>query len=651
MSINNPGQEIVNQLIDLFKQEQYSDALEKVDECLEEFPTSEVLLNIKASVCKSMGNIELAEKYYLKSIELNPKYPKAYNNLGILLLENGNFEGAESLFMEAISIDENFHEAFNNLGNSLLMQRKFLAAENYFKRAISLNKNFIDPYINLGISYQKNNKIKDAEKVYIRALGIDSKNPKVHFNLGVLYDQTKEIPKAIQAYKNAFKLNNHYVVAKSKYIFLNRLICHFENQESNEINFNKDENASSDAIDPFSMLAIDKNPSSQLGRARKWSQVKYGNFNMGGFINGKRKNKKLRIAYLSADFKEHPVGYQIKKIIRLHDREKIEVFGYSFANNSPSEMYELFSKNFDKFTDLSTLNLNQALNIIRKDEIDIAIDLHGYTNNAWTEIFASRVAPIQINHVGYPGTMGSSFHDYIIADSFVIPKENQKYFSEKIIYMPDQYQPQDNDLKIPSNLFDRSKFNLPDKSFVFCAINNSYKISIEVFRVWIYLLSKIENSFLWCLESNSFMKENILNELEKFNIPKSRVIFSGRVSHEDYLAQFKLADLFLDTFDYNAGTTASNALYAGLPVITKSGSTFASRMAGSFLNSLDMQELITYSNEEYTELALKLAKDRKLLAGIKEKLLKNIKTKPLFNSEKYAKDFDEVLIKTYNTHS
>ena len=314
-------------------------------------------------------------------------------------------------------------------------------------------------------------------------------------------------------------------------------------------------------------------------------------------------------------------------------------------------MYELFSKNFDKFTDLSTLNLNQALNIIRKDEIDIAIDLHGYTNNAWTEIFASRVAPIQINHVGYPGTMGSSFHDYIIADSFVIPKGNQKYFSEKIIYMPDQYQPQDNDLKIPSNLFDRSKFNLPDKSFVFCAINNSYKISIEVFRVWIYLLSKIENSFLWCLESNSFMKENILNELEKFNIPKSRVIFSGRVSHEDYLAQFKLADLFLDTFDYNAGTTASNALYAGLPVITKSGSTFASRMAGSFLNSLDMQELITYSNEEYTELALKLAKDRKLLAGIKEKLLKNIKTKPLFNSEKYAKDFDEVLIKTYDTHS
>jgi len=651
MSINNPGQEIVNHLIDLFKQEKYSDATEKVDEYLEEFPKSEVLFNIKASVCKSMGDKELAEKYYLKSIELNKKYAKSYNNLGVLFLENGNFEKAESLFMESISIDKNFQEAFNNLGNSLLMQRKFLAAENYFKRAISLNKNFIDPYLNLGISYQKNNKIKDAENIYIRALGIDSKNPKVHFNLGVLYDQTKEIPKAIQAYKNAFKLNNHYVSAKSKYIFLSRLICHFENQESNEINFNKDENDSSEAIDPFSMLAIDKNPSSQLERARKWSEVKYENLTTGKLFNRKKKNKKLRIAYISADFKEHPVGYQIKKIIRLHDREKIEVFGYSLANNSPSEMYNYFSKIFDKFIDISSLNLHQAIETIRKDEIDIAIDLHGHTNNAWTEIFASRVAPIQINHVGFPGTMGSSFHDYIIADNFVIPEESQQYFSERVIYMPDQYQPQDNDLKIPSNLVDRSKLKLEKSSFVFCVINNSYKISLEVFRVWISLLSKIEGSFLWVLESNSFMKENILKELEKFNIPKRRIIFSGRVSHEDYLSQFKLADLFLDTFDYNAGTTASNALYAGLPVITKSGSTFSSRMAGSFLNSLGMQELITYSNQEYTELALKLATDRELLAGIKEKLLRNIKTKPLFNSEKYAKDFDKVLIKTYDTHS
>ena len=648
--MNNPGQEILSQVIDLFQQEKYSAAIEIIDKYLIEFPISEVLFNIKASVCKSMGNTELSEKYYLKSIELNPKYPKAYNNLGILLLENGNFEEAESLFMKAISRDENFQEAFNNLGNSLLMQRKFLAAENYFKRAISFNKNFIDPYINLGISYQKNNKIKDAEKVYIRALDINAKNPKVHFNLGVLYDQTKEIPKAIQAYKNAFKLKNNYLSAKSKYIFLSRLICHFENQESNENNFLEEENISKEAIDPFSMLAIDKSPSSQLKRAIKWSQVKYEKLNTKEIIYKKKDNTKLRLAYISADFKEHPVGYQIKKIIRLHNRDKIEVFGYSLANNQPSEMYDYFAKNFDKFTDISSLDLNEAIETIRKDEIDIAFDLQGYTNNSWTEIFASRIAPIQINNVGYPGTMGSSFHDYIIADNFVIPEESQKYFSEKVIYMPDQYQPQDNDLKISSKILSRSKFNLPDKSFVFCAINNSYKISIEVLKVWVSLLLKIDDSFLWLLESNPFMRVNILNELKKFKIPKSRIIFSGRVSHEDYLAQFRLADLYLDTFDYNAGTTASNALYAGLPVITKSGSTWASRMAGSFLNSLDMQELITYSNEEYTELALKLAKDRKLLTGIKEKLLKNIKTKPLFNSEKYAKDFDEVLIKTYDSN-
>ena len=647
---NNPDPKIINGLSSLYFQKKFSKALEDIEKFLKEFPDSNILFNIKATIHKSLGDVVLAEKLYLKSIQLNSQYPQSYNNLGVLYLEQRNFKQAESMFMQAIEIDEKFVEGYSNLGNSFLFQRKLLAAENYYRRAITIDKKFIDGYINLGNCLIRKNNINEAEEILTRALAFDSLSSKLNFNLGVLYEKKKDFNNALMAYKNAFERDKNYLTAKAKYLNLSRIVCNFENQEPQELHFFSEEKKSYDAIEPFSMLAIDKDPACQLDRATNWSRRKYNPYIKSDIFSKKTTKKKIRLGYIGSDFKEHAVGYQIKKLIRLHNRKKIEVYGYSLSNCN-SEMSDYFSKAFDKFVDISMLNLDEAHETIKADELDIAIDLNGHTLNQWTEIFASRIAPIQINHVGYPGSMGTCFHDYIVADNFVIPKESEKFYSEKVIYMPDQYQPQDNDMIISSAITNRFQLNLPENGFVFCAMNNSYKISHDVFKIWMKLLLEIENSFLWLLESNKFMKQNILKELEKYGVQKERVIFAGKVPHEEYLARFRLADIYLDTFDYNAGTTASNALYAGLPVITKAGRTFASRMAGSFLKAIDLPELITYSSQDYFQLAVNLATDKKLLSNIKDKLLNNIKTKPLFNSKKYAKDFDKALIKIHDLQS
>jgi len=646
----NPNPKIISELSHLYFQKKFSKALEEIEILLKEFPDSNILFNIKATIHKSLGDIVLAENLYLKSIQLNSQYPQSFNNLGVLYLDQRNFKQAESMFMQAIEIDERFVEGYSNLGNSCLLQRKLLAAENYYRRAITIDKKFIDGYINLGNCLIRKDNINEAEEILTKALAFDSLSSKLNFNLGVLYEKKKEFNKALMAFNNAFKKNKNYLSAQSKFLNLSRVTCNFENQESYELNFFSEEKKFHYPVEPLLMLAIDKDPSSQLNRAINWSQKKYNFYIRPDNFQKKESNKKIRLGYVGSDFREHAVGYQIKKLIKLHNRDRFEVYAYSLKK-SKSPMSEYFSKTFDKFVDISMLNLYEAQETIKADELDIAIDLNGHTLNQWTEIFASRIAPIQINHIGYPGSMGTSFHDYIVADNFVIPKESEKFYSEKVIYMPDQYQPQDNDMIISSAIANRFQLNLPENGFVFCAMNNSYKISHDVFKIWMKLLLEIENSFLWLLESNKFMKQNILKELEKYGVQKERIIFAGKVPHEEYLARFRLADIYLDTFDYNAGTTASNALFAGLPIITKAGSTFASRMAGSFLKAIDLPELITYSSQDYFQLAVNLATDKKLLSNIKDKLLNNIKTKPLFNSEKYAKDFDGALIKIHDLQS
>jgi protein O-GlcNAc transferase len=288
--------------------------------------------------------------------------------------------------------------------------------------------------------------------------------------------------------------------------------------------------------------------------------------------------------------------------------------------------------------------------LARQDKIDIAVDLTGYTTNSRSGIFACRAAPIQINYLGYPGTMGADFIDYIIADQNLIPTESQHFYSEKPIYMPNSYMVTDNTRPVSSIPITRLEAGLPEDGFVFCCFNNNYKISPAEFDIWMRLLTRVKGSVLWLRKSNNWSEDNFSKEAQNRGVDPSRLIFAGRKPMDEHLARHRLADLFLDTFAFNAHTTATEALWVGLPVVTKLGQGFAARVAGSLLTAIGLPELITETEQEYEALILDLATNPERLASLKEKLAANRLSKPLFNSELFTKHLEDGYQQAYHRY-
>ena len=333
--------------------------------------------------------------------------------------------------------------------------------------------------------------------------------------------------------------------------------------------------------------------------------------------------------------------YLIAGLLSNHDKSKFEIYIFSYGKTKTGKYREFAKKNCRKFFDISDSTNKEIYKLSKNCRIDIAIDLKGYTKNTRSDIFSKRVAPIQINYLGYPGTMGVNFMDYIIADYTVIPKSQQKNYSEKIIYLPHSYQPNDNNRFVSKTITSKLDFGLPEDSFVFCCFNNNYKISPSEFDIWMRILRNTKNSVLWLFKSNKYADKNIINEAMSRGVDKSRIIFAEKIKVDEHLARHKHADLFLDTFNYNAHTTASDALWSGLPIVTKEGLQFASRVSASLLRSVGMEELITKTEEEYENLIMHLYENKNKLNKIRVELNTNNKNKPLFDTKQYTLDLEE----------
>jgi predicted O-linked N-acetylglucosamine transferase (SPINDLY family) len=341
------------------------------------------------------------------------------------------------------------------------------------------------------------------------------------------------------------------------------------------------------------------------------------------------------LAYLSADFHDHPTAYLMAELFERHDRNKFEILGISSGPDRRSEMRSRLIAAFDRFVDVRRVSDLEAARLLRDAEVDIAIDLKGFTQNCRPNILAHRPAPIQVNYLGYPGTLGAEYIDYILADEFVIPGDHQIHYSEKVVYLPGCYQVNDTKRKIAERTPARAEVGLPEQGFVFCCFNNSFKLTPRIFDIWMRLLSRIDNSVLWLLQGSATAESNLRREAQARDIDPSRLIFAPRMKLEKHLARHRLADLFLDTLPYNAHTTASDALWTGLPVVTCAGTTFAGRVAGSLLQAVGLPELVTTTLEDYEALALRMATDQGLLRESKEKLARNRLTAPLFDSERF----------------
>jgi len=552
-------------------------------------------------------------------------------------------------YNKALSIKSDYADAYYNMGNAHKDQGKFDKAILSYKKALSIKPDYADAYYNLGTALQKQRKPEEAIEAYKKTLSIKPDYLDAYYNMGTIFQDQIKPEEAIEAFSNVLSIKPDDETARTQKLHQQGLICNWDSI-AEDIDLIPELGTSEEAVSPFTLLPLEDAPDRHLIRSKLYAKANYQQETLSPKARPIERPKRIRIGYFSTDFKEHPVSYLIAKVLEQHNRDQFEIFGYSLHDYKKSEVRQRLEKSFDTFTDVQNMSDRNIALHARQDEIDIAVDLNGYTHHARTGIFAYRAAPIQINYLGYPGTMGSNFMDYIVADRSLIPVETQKYFSEQQLYLPNTYLPTDDSRELSKKKITRSDMQLPDDAFVFCCFNNSYKITPAEFDVWMRLLNKVENSVLWLRKPNQLSKLNMKNEAQKRKVNPSRLVFADKLPMDEHLARHRLADLFVDTFTFNAHTTATEALWAGLPVVTKIGRGFAARVAGSLLNAVGLPELVTETENDYEALILELATNPAKLAKIKGKLATHRLTKPLFNTELYTKHLENGYLQAYESY-
>jgi len=592
-----------------------------------------------ASVANQRGQYDLAIGWCQQALHLAPNLPEGWYNLGLAFRGKGQTQKAKDALLKAASLAQDNADAQNSIGLQFIEIGAYPEAERCLEKSINLAPDFAFAYSNLGKLRDKQRRYLDAEFNIRQAVALNPNLPELWGNLGSVLLALRKYELAAECFRSCLNLNPGYDFILGYFLHTQMHLCNWSAFRSELARLLAAVEKGNKACHPFHTLGLTADPGIQKKAALIYATVNYREQVELGPIPKYVRREKIRIAYLSADFKNHPVTFLTAELFELHDRSRFEVFGVSFGQKAEDEMRERVESAFDLFLDVSEKSDREIALLLRKHEVDIAIDLGGYTENSRTGILAHRAAPIQVSYIGYLGTMGAPYIDYILADHTIIPEKNQANFSEKIAYIP-SYQVNDRKREISERIFTREELGLPSEGFVFCCFNNNYKITPDTFQGWMRILKRVEGSALFLYADNTLAEANLKKEAERQGIEASRLVFSARIPRPEYLARYRVADLFLDTLPYNAGTTASDALWAGLPVLTRMGESFASRVAASLLVAIELPELIATDQENYEALAVELATNPDKLAQITQKLAQNRLTTPLFDTPRFSKHIE-----------
>ena len=594
-----------------------------------------------------INNYQEAISYLGKSVKVKSNYYNSYNNRAIAFIKIGeNFKAIQDCD-NALKLNPNFNNALINKGIALKNLNKFDEAIKCLKKSISINPNLCETYNNLGNIYKQTGDLKKALEFYNKSISINSKDIDAYKNKGIILKEMEEFEASLKSYEEALKINPDIDYLHAGVIHSKMFLCDWGKFNEQIQSLKKKILYKNVLAGPFILLSLfddlgiqKKNTENHISKT--FSETIFSDITF--FQKGKRK---IRLAYFSGEFHMHPCILLMKDIYKNHNKSLFEIFAFSYGPNKKENPWrDEVKPYFNKFFDVKEMEDREVIKIAKELKIDIAINLTGLANYERTNIFANRVAPIQINYLGFAGTMGAKFMDYIIADKLIIPDKLKKYYTEKIIYLPNCYQP--NARRLLNNKsnkkFKRIDFDLPDKSVVFCCFNNHYKITPYIFNSWMRILERVKNSVIWIYTTNPTAQNNLKREAKKRGVDPNRIKFAKNMSIEDHLERMKLADIFLDTWPYNAHTTASDAIRVGLPIVTLIGKSFASRVASSILSTIDLKNLIAKTINEYEEIAVKIASDKKLLDELKYKL-KNIENESaLFNSTTFTKNLENIYL-------
>ena len=462
--------------------------------------------------------------------------------------------------------------------------------------------------------------------------------------------ELKRYEEALFNFDHAIKLKPDYEYLSGMLLHTKMFMCNWQNFKVNvkSLSLQINENKKSSLCLP--VLALTDSPLIHRKSSEIWASDKHPFSSLFGPIFKSRHRDKIKIGYYSPDFREHPVAYALAELLELHDKNQFELFGFYFGPPDSSKIHKRVSSAFNHFIDVGLKSDKDITLMSREIGIDIAVDLTGFTGLARTDIFSYRAAPIQVNYLGYPGTIGAEYIDYIIADPIIIPTESQQYYSEKVVYLPNSYLVYDTQRSMPDRVFTKDELGLPKDSFVFCCFNNNYKITPNTFDGWVRILKAVKGSVLWLLEDNPIAASNLRKEAQFRGLDPNRLVFAKRMDTSEYLARNYVADLFIDTFPYNAHATATDALWAGLPILTYMGESFASRVAASLLNAIELPELIATTQEQYEARAIDLATNPEKLKAIKYKLERNRLTTALFDTPRFTKHIQAAYKQMYERY-
>jgi len=632
--------------------EDFSQAEQKFKQSLDLMPDrASTLTNLSATQIKlkKYSEARLAAE---KAIQIESSNSEAYLNLGLVEKEFNRLESAVHYFDTALNLRPDYAEAWANKGLALYELKCFVEAITHFDRALSLKPDYAEVWSNKGITLYELHRLDEALVSYDKAISINPNYADAYFNCGNALRELHRLDEAILHFAKALSLKPSSDWVSGQLLYTKMKICDWSNLAHAINDLSKKVMANEKAVPPFALLAMNDHALLHKKSSEIYIQSEYPINSTLGPIPVHAEKEKIRVAYFSADFRNHAVAFLTAELFELHDRDKFEVFAFSLQKTpTRDEMNLRLRRGFDRYIDVDNMSDLEIALLARELEVDIAIDLTGLTQYSRAGIFSYRAAPIQVNWLGYPGTIGADFIDYIIADKNIIPESHQQFYAEKVVYLPDTYMVDDSKRVASSRRFTREEYGLPEDTFVFCCFNNDYKFNPRVLDSWSRILLETEQSILWISENNESFKTGIKIEFKKRGIDLTRIIFAQRVElMADHLARYALADLFLDTHPYNAHTTAVDSLKAGVPVLTLKGQSFASRVAASLLNAIRLPELIANTQEEYEALAIELAMNPIKLAEIKLRLVNNRLTTPLFDTPLFTKNLEVAYTKIYERY-
>jgi len=571
-------------------------------------PSNADAIHLSGMIAFQKRQTDEAIRLMRRAIELDRRNPLYHCDLGNVFQGLGRFQDAIQSYDRALSLRPSYPEAIYNKGNAFLKLKKFVEASACYRKVTEIEPRYVEAYTNLGIALEKLGLFEDALAACDKALQIKPDHAAALNNRAACADIVCDWPR-----KFAFTGNIAGQLEKRMPSISPLLVLSAFDDPS--FHFKYFGQLATEMFEPL--------PAPLTAREAKW------------------RSTKLKIAYLSADFREHPVSSLMAEILETHDRSQFETMGVSFGVDDGSALRKRLVKAFDRFEDVRTLNDESVARLIHEWKADIAIDLTGHTSDGRLGILLFRPAPIQVSYLGFSATTGAPFIDYIVADPIVTPFEHQPFYMEKIVQLPDCMLPRDNTVELAGPTPTRAEACLPETGFVFCGFNQNWKITPEIFDIWMRLLNRVEGSVLWLRRDNELAERNLSREAQARGVDPERLIFAPRTpTVAEHLSRQRLADLFLDTLPYNAHTTASDALYAGVPVVTCAGNAFAGRVAASLLHAIGLPELVTSSLEVYETLALRLATEPALLQDVRRRLQANRSTYPLFDSGLFRRNLE-----------